>query len=199
MLSVLKSGKEDAAKERAEREWSLGRTVTAKMAHFRSVHWKSAAINFDSGLSRWRRSVAKWRYSVFADNEEHREWRHRIRSRHLSDHELALCRRALLRLEQLDHLMVARRTGPGLIQQLVMDLHDDELKVLYLWLEELCQNGEEIALGAPWSFNRHQLRPLLPHCKTAQIPIEYFKLHIADGHDARSPWPAQPASAHKSH
>ena len=197
ILKEGESGKEGAVKEREQKQWSLGQRLQSKLVHFRNVHWKSAKINFDSGIHQWRRSVPKWKYSVFADHKEHIEWRHRIRNRALTDHDLDLCRRAVLRLEQLDHLMVARRSGPELIQQLVMDLDDDVVKVLYLWFEELCQNGEEIAMGAPWAFNRYLERPLLPHSKTKQIPIEYFKLPI-DSKDGSSPQ-SDAAFIHKSH
>ena len=178
VLSSGERGRECAVKQKEQKQWSLGKRFQSKMVHFRKIHWKSAKINFDSGIGNWRRSVPKWRFSVFADRREHIEWRQRILNRELSDEDLALCRRAVLRLEQLDHLIVARRSGPELIEQLVMELEDDVMRVLYLWFEELCQNGEEIAMGAPWAANRYRERPLLPNNKTPQIPIEYFKVPL---------------------
>lgn len=130
-----------AVKEMEDKQWSLYKQWNDKMKHFRGIHWKSAKINFDSGMRKWRKDFMKWRYLIFADNKEHIEWRHRLRNRHLSAGDVNICRTAIMRLEQLEHLILARRTGPNVLMELVDGLEPDVMKVFYIWFEELCDNG----------------------------------------------------------
>merc|ERR1712129_174704 len=149
---------------------------------------KSAKINFDSAQREWRGDVLKWRYLVFADNSEHIEWRRRLRSADLSASDIALCRRAVVRWQQIEHLVLARRTGPDVMAKLIGELEANVLRVLYVWFEELVENGEEIAMGRGWSFNRYEEQHMLSAVKAKQIPIEFFKLPLHSAHsdsDAR--------------
>eukprot|EP01083_Nonionella_stella_P072319 194899_1 len=170
---------ERATKEMDDKRWALYREFHDKMKHFASIHWKSAKINFDSEIRSWRNDFLKWRYLVFNDNKEHIEWRQRLRNTDLSANDISLCQKAVVRLEQLEHLILARRTGPQVLEKLVNELEPEVLKVFYIWFEELTENGEEICMGRGWSFNRYEEQKMLPHIKSKQIPIEYFKLNKA--------------------
>ena len=61
---------------------------------------------------------------------------------------------------------------------LVNSMEPEIFKVFYIWFEELTENGEEICMGKGWSFNRYDEQQMLPHVKTKQIPIEYFRLPL---------------------
>ena len=161
-------------KEMENKQWNLYKEFNDKMKHFNGIYWKSGKINFDSGIRQWRNDFIKWRYLIFADNKEHIEWRQRLRNQNLTENDLNLCKKAIIRLQQLEHLILARRTGANILTNLINDLEDDVLKVFYIWFEELTEFGEEICMGKGWSFNRYQQEDMLPYRKAKQIPIEYF-------------------------
>eukprot|EP00484_Ammonia_sp_Unknown_P020058 CAMPEP_0197032162 /NCGR_PEP_ID=MMETSP1384-20130603/10903_1 /TAXON_ID=29189 /ORGANISM="Ammonia sp." /LENGTH=564 /DNA_ID=CAMNT_0042461777 /DNA_START=46 /DNA_END=1740 /DNA_ORIENTATION=+ len=163
-------------REREHKRWALYREFHAKMKHFSGIHWKCGKINFDSGMKQWRRDFLNWRYLVFENNEEHIAWRQRLRSTQLSPSDAALSRKAIVRLQQLEHLIVARRSGPELVQHLLRSIEDGVLKVFYIWFEELTEHGEEICMGKAWSMNRYQEQTMLPPTKCQQVPLEYFTI-----------------------
>jgi len=184
---ILSEWDEDkVVKELEEKQWSLYKAFSDKMKHFRNIHWKSAKINFDSQIRQWRRDFLKWRYLIFRDNKEHIEWRQRLRNKHLSNYDIAICKKAIVRLEQLEHLILARRTGPNVLMELVNKMEPEIFKVFYIFFEELCENGEEICMGKGWSFNRYDEQQMLPHSKTKQIPIEYFRLPLSNAKSVNS-------------
>ena len=102
--------------DKEKKEWNLYKEFNAKMKHFNNIYWKSAKINFDSGIKEWRNDFIKWRYLIFNDNKEHIEWRQRLRNRDLSEYDINLCKKAIIRLQQLEHLILVKKEEEKFIE-----------------------------------------------------------------------------------
>lgn len=165
-------------------KWRLYKDFCNRINHFRDIATFLSKMSFDSGIRRWRKEIIKWRYMIFNDKWQHLEWRQKYRSPNLERltlDEHKLLDKARLAMKQLENLIIARRQGIYTIEKLIKQLENDNenkdiLKIWYIWLEDLCENGEQIVMGKGWSYNGYKERQLVNRGKPKQVPIEYYNL-----------------------